>query len=421
MSDKARYAIEKSIPELEDLEKKGLFNRKEINMIVRRRTDFEHRIAGRGSKPSDYLTYAKFEKNVDRLRNKRYQRIKEFIDQTPSISTWSIPQRILFIFKRGTNKFPSSMELWAAYLKYARKQESVRVVYDIYSRLLSLQPRNVDVWLSGAKWEFEYNKNVQGARALFKRCLRFNTDDERVWLEFIKFELNYLSKLLTRRKLLQLVTEKAQLEDLKENEKNSENKDGEEIGDDDNKNDDIIALNVDDNEINSDLNNLPQMNVSTLGNIEDNPVLRGDLIMTIYDVFISTITKRITNENEKREEILKLANKVLLLIDKFDILEREHMCNYIIQDLVNRYPTDSRCLILQLTLSLRYVTIDDDSFVSKLQQNIKLYQAFIAKSKLTKEEIENVKNEYIDYLEKRFLYNAKGETQSLLKLLLKKL
>lgn len=219
MSDKARYALEKSIPELEDLEKKGLFKRKEINMIVRRRTDFEHRIAGRGSKPADFLAYVKFEKNVDRLRAKRYARMKEHIDRTPSVSSWSIPQRILFVFQRGTNKFPSSMELWAAYLKYARKQESVKVVYDVYSRLLSLQPRNVDVWLSAAKWEFEYNKNVNGARALFKRCLRFNTEEERVWLEFIKFELNYLSKLLTRRKLLQLVSERSQLEDLEENEK----------------------------------------------------------------------------------------------------------------------------------------------------------------------------------------------------------
>lgn len=412
MSDKARYALEKSIPELEDLEKKGLFKRKEINMIVRRRTDFEHRIAGRGSKPADFLAYVKFEKNVDRLRAKRYARMKEHIDRTPSVSSWSIPQRILFVFQRGTNKFPSSMELWAAYLKYARKQESVKVVYDVYSRLLSLQPRNVDVWLSAAKWEFEYNKNVNGARALFKRCLRFNTEEERVWLEFIKFELNYLSKLLTRRKLLQLVSERSQLEDLEENEKKS-HEDSEE-------GDAIIALDIGDDEINSDLNNLPEMNVSTLGSVDDNPVLRGDLVMAIYDVFIQTMTKRL-NEDEKRNAIKSLAYKVLFLVDRFDILDRTHMCDYIIQDLLKRFPDDPECLVLQLTLPLRYVSLEDETFVNSLQQNVKLYQAWMAKSKLANNSKEKVKEAYVKYLDDRFLLRSEGETRTLLELLIKKL
>ena len=417
MSDKARYALEKSIPELEDLEKKGLFKRKEINMIVRRRTDFEHRIAGRGSKPADFLAYAKFEKNVDRLRVKRLARMKDHIDGTPSVSNWSIPQRILFVFQRGTNKFPSSMELWAAYLKYARKQESVKVVYDVYSKLLSLQPRNVDVWLSGAKWEFEYNKNVNGARALFKRCLRFNTEEERVWLEFLKFELNYLSKLLTRRKLLQLVSERSQLEDLQENEAQKEGVEGEDGA---NASQNIVALNVDDDEINTELNNLPEMNVSTLGSVDDNPVLRGDLIMIIYDVFIQTMTKRLA-EPERREKTKGLAYKVLSLVDKFDILDRTHMCDYIIQDLIQRYPQDPVCLVLQLALPLRYVTLDDDNFVGSLQQNVKFYQAWVAKSKLSNESKENVREAYIKYIEEQFLHHSKGEIRSLLELLTKKL
>lgn len=421
MSDKARYALERSIPELEDLEKKGLFTRKELNMIVRRRTDFEHRIAGRGSKPADFLAYVKFEKNVDRLRKKRVERLKDVIDRMPSVSTWAIPQRILYIFQRGTNKFPSSMELWAGYLKYARKQESVKVVYDVYSKLLSLQPRNVDVWLSGAKWEFEYNKNVKGARALFKRCLRFNIEEQRVWFEFIKFELNYLSKLLARRKLLQLVSERSQQADLEEQEK-KQKKDGEGDEEEGKDEENVLTLDVGDDEINTELNNLPEMNVSTLGSIEDNPVLRGDLIMTLYDVFMATMLKR-TEETEKKEVAYKLAIKVLSLIDQFDILERTHMCDYIIRDLVTRYPNESKNLILQLTLSLRYVKTDDDDFVSKLQQSVKFYQAWYSKSKLDDKLKEDVRNKYVKYLEERFLQNndVDEDVKSLLTLLLKKL
>jgi U3 small nucleolar RNA-associated protein 6 len=425
MSDKARYALERSIPELEDLEKKGLFNRKEINMIVRRRTDFEHRIAGRGSKPRDYLAYVKFEKNVDRLRKKRVERLKEVIDRTPSVSTWAISSRILFIFQRGTNKYPSSMELWAGYLKYARKQESVKVVYDVYSKLLSLQPRNIDVWLSGAKWEFEYNKNVKGARALFKRCLRFNIEEERVWIEFIKFELNYLSKLLARRKLLQLVSERAQLEDLEQQEKERLKKKNDDDENEEDEQEDIIALNVGEEEINSELNKLPEMNVSVLGSVDDNPVLRGDLIMTLYDVFIETMLKRVKDDDdvtdEKKKLVMRLADKLLLLIDRFDILERTHMCNYIIEDLVARFPNDSICLLLKLTLPLRYLSINDSNFVNELQQNVKLYQAWMSKSKLENGIKDKVKVEYIKYIDEKFTQYAEGETKMLLNLLLKKL
>lgn len=391
-------------------------------MIVRRRTDFEHRIAGRGSKPRDYLAYVKFEKNVDRLRLKRVARMKDVIDRTPSVSTWAISQRILYIFQRGTNKFPSSMELWAGYLKYARKQESVKVVYDIYSKLLSLQPRNVDVWLSGAKWEFEYNKNVKGARALFKRCLRFNIEEERVWVEFIKFELNYLSKLLARRQLLQLVSERAQLEDLQEQERERKltQKKGEEGDDNDDEEENIIALNVGDDEINSELNKLPEMNVSTLGSIEDNPVLRGDLIMTLYDVFMQTMLKK-AGEDEKKRVAIRAASGILSIIDKFDILDRMHMCDYIIKDLTARYPNDSFCLVLQLTLPLRYSSISDRRFVDELQQNVKFYQAWMSKSKLSDEIKNDVKSAYTKYIEDRFLQHSENETKTLLTLLISKL
>lgn len=409
MSDKARYAIERSIPELEDLEKKGLFNKKELNMIVRRRTDFEHRIAGRGSKPADYLSYVKFEKNIDRLRKKRFNRMKKFIDTTPSISNYSISKRILFIFQRGSNKFPNNMEIWAKYLKFARKQESIKEMYEVYSKLLSLHPRNVDVWLSGAKWEFEYNKNIKGARSLFKRCLRFNMEEERVWIQFIKLELNYLSKLLTRRKLLQIVGERAQLEDLKQNEKQVD------------ENDDILLLNdINNEELNESLNNLPEMNASTLGNIEDNPVLKGDLILTLYDSFLQIMIKNLNNDERKRK-ILNISNYILSLIDQFDILNRIYMCDYIIKDLISRYDNEPKILILQLTLTLRYIDINDSNFVNELQTNVKFYQTWMQKSKLDESIKKDVKELYISFITEKYLQKADGETKQLLELLLKKL
>lgn len=60
-------------------------------MIMRRRTDFEHRINSRGSKSRDYLKYVEFESNLEKLRKKRYNRLSSvgLINTKPSISDWA--------------------------------------------------------------------------------------------------------------------------------------------------------------------------------------------------------------------------------------------------------------------------------------------------------------------------------------------
>lgn len=418
MSDKARYVLERCVPELKDLERKGLFTKRELTMIMRRRTDFEHRIAGRGSKPADYLQYTQYERNILRLKKKRAERKRDY-DTTPSVSDWSGATHIMYIFERATNKFPQSMELWSQYLKFARRQNDLRSVYEVYSRLLSLQPRNVDVWLSGAKWEFEANKNVTGARTLFKRCLRFNKEEPRVWEEFIKFELNYLSKLLIRRKLFNLISEKDQKEDLEKNEvKNDEFK----LNGDDSKED-----------LNLEMSNLPEFNVSTLGSIDDNPVLKGQLVTTLYDVAVETLVKEpkvqvdglYKTEAEKKEEkrafVQDFAARVLSLVDHFDILDRVFIASHIMEDYTQRYPEDAFGIVNKLTLSLRYVDLKDESFVTHLQNNVKLYQTWMRKSHLKEDIKTNVKKQYIDVLNERYTSHASGQTKALLEMLIKKL
>lgn len=420
MSDKARYVLERCVPELKDLERKGVFTKKELTMIMRRRTDFEHRIAGRGSKPNDYLQYTQYERNLQRLRLKRIERKRDY-DTTPSIADWAGINHIMYIFERATNKFPNSMELWSQYLKFARKQNDIRSVYEVYTKLLSLQPRNIDVWLSGAKWEFESNKNVTGARTLFKRCLRFNQEEPRVWKEFIKFELNYLSKLLIRRKLFNLINEKDQLEDLKKNEANTtEFASGNNNGD--SKSDMTLEM-----------NNLPEMDVSTLGSIEDNPVLKGQLIITLYDVAIETLTKKpkyevegiYKTEEEKRLETIyfieSFAKEILSMVDQFDVLDRVYIVNHIIEDLTQRYSQGVFGIVSKLGLSLRYVQLTSDSFVQELQNNVKLYQLWMKKSHLDDDTKEQVKRGYVEFLNDKFTQHAEGEIRSLLEMLIKKL
>ncbi|ODV83648.1 hypothetical protein CANARDRAFT_24882 [[Candida] arabinofermentans NRRL YB-2248] len=410
MAEKIRYYLEQQIPELQDLQKKKLFNQKEITMIMRRRTDFEHRINGRGSKPNDFLKYIQFEMILDKLRKKRLIRFKDLIDiKGTTISDYAGQRRIFFIFERGVNKYPKSMELWSGYLKYAKKNGSIKIIYETYSKLLQLQPRNINVWLSAAKYEFEKNKNIKSSRDLFKRCLRFNNDSIEVWNEFIKFELNYLSKLLIRRKLFGLISERQQIEDLSKNELNTQ--------------ENIISINNE--ELNDELNQLPELNLSTLGTIETNPVLRGDLILTLYDVGLSTILKKTVDNNIKQDRFNKMFSfsyGIIQIIDQFEIMDRNYLLNHIIKRLIDEYPMELKIIILNLTLNLRYLKkSNDDEFVQNLQNSIKGYHAWFAKEKDNDLKMK-VKLEFIKYLTDNYISNDDDdETTKLLKLLIKKI
>lgn len=419
MSDKARFYLEQSVPELQDLEKKGLFTKKEVKMIMRRWTEFEHRIMSRGSTPDDYLYYVRFEKNLEKLRKLRYQRMRLVIDTKKSISDYSASKRIRFIFDRGVRKFPNSMELWAQYLKYAKKNGSVKVVYKVYTRLLQLQPRNVNVWLSAAKYEYDYNKNVKSARNLLVRCLRFNGDELFPWLEFIKFELNYLSKLLIRRKLLNLITEKQQKDDLNEHE-HSANKDSLAQGVD------VVQVS-EGSEIEKDLSDLTDLNASTLGTVENNPVLRGDLILTMYDACLEALTNKLhDNINEGRYEVKftkvwEISNKVIDIVDQFDALDRSHINGHIISDLMGKYPEIDKVVLLELTVPIRYTDVDDGDFATSLKSSVKMYQSWVSRTKASDTVKTSVKKMYINYLTQRYLSKCTGEQKELLELLLRKL
>ena len=93
-SDKARFYLEQSVPELREWERREIFTKvglrprfsnklsladsvaqDEIASIARKRSDFEHTLNARGSHPSDYARYVDYEMNLDLLRRKRVKRL----------------------------------------------------------------------------------------------------------------------------------------------------------------------------------------------------------------------------------------------------------------------------------------------------------------------------------------------------------
>jgi len=202
-SDKARFYLEQSVPELQEYSRKGIFTRDEIAAIAAKRSDFEHILNARGSKPSDYARYATYEMNLDSLRKKRCKRLG-----VKGAKGYSGQRTVFFILERGTRKFPGDMGLWMEFIRFCQREGANKKLAKVLTECLRLRPREWGVWVLAAKWYAEEQGDMSTARSYMQRGLRFCKDKRELWLEYCKLEMVYLAKLAARRKILGLDDEK---------------------------------------------------------------------------------------------------------------------------------------------------------------------------------------------------------------------
>jgi U3 small nucleolar RNA-associated protein 6 len=195
-SDKARFYLEQSVPELKEFERKKIFSAEEISKIARQRSDFEHKINARGSTSADYVRYAEFEMNVDALRKKRVKRLG--IKST----TYNGQRRIFFVLDRGTRRHPADISLWLQSLEYARKQQAHKKVTQVLTNVLRLHPTRPELWIYAAQFAMEENGDMTEARGYIQRGLRFNKNRKALWLQYIRLEMSHIAKLQARRDIL---------------------------------------------------------------------------------------------------------------------------------------------------------------------------------------------------------------------------
>ncbi|KAL8771773.1 MAG: hypothetical protein Q9209_002964 [Squamulea sp. 1 TL-2023] len=197
-SDKARFYLEKSVPELQELIQKKIFTKDEVSSVAKKRSGFEHKLNARGSTASDYARYAEYEMNLDALRRTRAKRL--------GIKTTSYTgqRRIFFVLDRATRKFHGDTALWMLYLSFARKQKANKKVAQIITSMLRLQPTNPDLWIYAANYAWEERADVTETRGYMQRGLRFCSNSKNLWSEYLKLEMIYIAKILARRRILGL-------------------------------------------------------------------------------------------------------------------------------------------------------------------------------------------------------------------------
>ncbi|XP_023575618.1 U3 small nucleolar RNA-associated protein 6 homolog [Octodon degus] len=173
MAEIIQERIEDRIPELEQLERVGLFSHAEIKAIIKKASDLEYKIQRRALFKEDFINYVQYEINLLELIQRRRKRVKYSFKKDEI--EHSIVQRVQGVFRRASAKWKDDVQLWLSYVVFCKKW--------------------VTLWIMAAKWEMEDRLSSESARHLFLRALRFNPECPKLYQEYFRMELMHAEKL----------------------------------------------------------------------------------------------------------------------------------------------------------------------------------------------------------------------------------
>uniref|UniRef100_A0A8B9RMM1 UTP6 small subunit processome component n=1 Tax=Astyanax mexicanus TaxID=7994 RepID=A0A8B9RMM1_ASTMX len=181
MADYVQQRLEDRIPALEQLERVGLFTKKEVKSMLKKSTAMEYKLHRTVLSKEDFISYIQYEINVLELIKKRRARIgyhfkREEIEH-------SIIHGIISVFRRATSKWQEDVQLWLSHIAFSKKWNNTAVI--IWAGL----------WIMAAKCQMEDCGSSESARHLFLRALRFHPENKKVYQEYFRMELMHAEKL----------------------------------------------------------------------------------------------------------------------------------------------------------------------------------------------------------------------------------
>ncbi|XP_034544080.1 U3 small nucleolar RNA-associated protein 6 homolog [Notolabrus celidotus] len=201
MAEIVQQRIEERIPELEQLERVGLFTKKEVRSIIKKATALEYKLHRLILNKEDFIAYIQYEINVLELIKKRrghihYQFKREEIE-------FPIIHRINSVFSRATKKWKNDVQLWLSHVAFCKKWATKSQISKVFSTMLAIHPDKPAMWIMAAKSELEDRDSSESARHLFLRALRFHPNSKKVYQEYFRMELLHCEKLRKQKEELE--------------------------------------------------------------------------------------------------------------------------------------------------------------------------------------------------------------------------
>jgi U3 small nucleolar RNA-associated protein 6 len=210
MAEVVHRNLELMLPELEELERSGIFSPQEIKEIVRRRRGMEYKLQRRPVRREDFLRAITYELNLDRLRKVRKKRLG--VTSARRDADYGIQDRVHSLFKRAVKRFKADVRLWLQYIDFCWKSRHHVTLGKILARAIALHPNKPGLWVMAGKFQFEDQNDPSSGRSTMQQGLRSNPSSTHLWLEYFRMELMHVDKMKKRRLMLGL--EKSEDEEL---------------------------------------------------------------------------------------------------------------------------------------------------------------------------------------------------------------
>ncbi|KEY65406.1 hypothetical protein S7711_04303 [Stachybotrys chartarum IBT 7711] len=194
VADKARFYLERSVPQLREWEQKEIFTQDEIRTIVKKRNEYEHKVLSPGNKPSDWSSYAQWEQSLEALRSKRCVRLK----LRRLNSSHAGQARVQAIYERAVQRHNGSAALWHEYLSYLAKVKASKRWRKTMTSALRMLPMSAELWIMAGRRSSQHG-DMAAARSFYMRGCRFCTQDCSLWLDYAQCEMEWLRKVERRK------------------------------------------------------------------------------------------------------------------------------------------------------------------------------------------------------------------------------
>jgi U3 small nucleolar RNA-associated protein 6 len=133
MADIVQYKLERMFDEFEDLEQRGLFNKREIDEIVKQRRKFEYRLTRPCPLKEDFVAYIDYETQLDALRRLRKKSVARELKKLgnknlkKSKSDFAGLVRIIDTYELALKRYKGDIQLWFRYLEFCRVKKNGRM------------------------------------------------------------------------------------------------------------------------------------------------------------------------------------------------------------------------------------------------------------------------------------------------------
>ncbi|XP_043298312.1 U3 small nucleolar RNA-associated protein 6 homolog [Cervus elaphus] len=193
MAEITQERVEDRLPELQQLERTGLFSEAEIRAVIRKTLELEYGIQRRSLSKDSFIRYVQYEIELLELIQKRRARVgytfKKDEIEDPMI------RRIQSVFQRASIKWKDDVKLWLSFVVFCRKWAANVQLSKLFSSLLAFHSNKPGLWILAAKWEMEDRFSAESARQLFLRALRFHPRYPKLYEEYFRMELMHAEKL----------------------------------------------------------------------------------------------------------------------------------------------------------------------------------------------------------------------------------